>query len=69
MAMSLWDHHLRLRDLEIAVTVLLEALRRGRPEFGTNVDEAVRKLRSQGEKGAIALLEGEPARAPYRRSA
>jgi hypothetical protein len=67
MAATTWDNHLRLRDLEAALCTLVEVLRPGRPELAADIDEAVRRLKSRGEQGAAALLEGEPARAAYRR--
>lgn len=67
MAMTTFDHHLRLHDLEAALCTLLEVLRPGRPELSADIDEAVRLLKSRGEKGAAALLAGEPAQAAYRR--
>lgn len=67
MAMSMFDHHLRLRDVETALCALLEVLRPSRPELSADLDEAIRRLKARGEKGAADLLAGNPTHAAYRR--
>jgi hypothetical protein len=66
MSQSLWDHHRRLEDLELA----FEALRRVvfvNPGHELALQSAVHTLKARGAKGAAELLVGDRASAPYRR--
>lgn len=64
--MNLHDQHLRLLDLEIA----LIALARGLANVGGAevLQQAIRKVRVEGAKGAEDLLRGDRASAAYRRA-
>jgi hypothetical protein len=56
MALSLFDHHRRLHDLEAALGALLEIL----PSVGVApeaIDAAAGRLRVRGRPGAAALLD------------
>jgi hypothetical protein len=64
--MNLFDHHRRLADLEIALAGLARAL----VEAGHApiVEDAIRKARAEGAKGADELLRGVLNAAAYRRA-
>jgi hypothetical protein len=66
MAQSLWDHQLRLHDLEVAIEALRGVLS-AEPRSHSALREAAQTLRSRGHKGAADLLMGERAAAAYRR--
>ena len=66
MAQSLWDHQLRLNDLELAIGALRSVLS-AEPQSHSALRDAAQTLRSRGHKGAAELLMGEPAAAAYRR--
>lgn len=66
MSQSLWDHELRLHDLELAVEALCTVLR-AEAETASVLQGAVQTLRSRGHKGAADLLIGARATVPYRR--
>ena len=65
MTANLYDHARRLYDLEVA----LEAMARTLTGDGQLplVQEAARKARAAGVRGAAELLEGQRTLAPYRR--
>lgn len=56
MPLSLFDHHRRLHDLEVAVRALLDLLIVEAPAAGESIDLAARTLRARGEAGAARLL-------------
>jgi len=59
MALSLFDHHRRLHDLEHALEAMLDLMLQagvGRPAM----DAAARRLRARGQDGAAALLTRSP---------
>jgi len=66
MAQSLWDHHRRLEDLEIAFEALRE-LFCAKPANEPALRGAAQILNARGAKGAAQLLLGDRASAPYRR--
>ena len=66
MALSLWDHHRRLEDLELAFESL-RGLISAQPDHAPGLRLAVQKLNAQGAKGAAQLLVGDRVSAPYRR--
>lgn len=66
MAQSLWDHQLRLHDLELAIGALRSVLS-AEPHSQAALRDAAQTLRSRGHKGAAELLMGERAAAAYRR--
>lgn len=66
MAQSLWDHHRRLEDLELAFEAL-RGLILVNPDNQLALRSAVQKLNARGAKGAAQLLAGDRASAPYRR--
>lgn len=59
------DHHRRLFDLEVALTTLSRALVEA-GHFGV-VEEAARRARVDGARGAEELLLGDRVSAAYRR--
>ena len=63
--MTSHDHRLRLFDLEVALTSLSRALVET-GHFGV-VEEAARKARVEGFRGAEELLQGDRVNAAYRR--
>lgn len=63
--MSTYDHHLRLVDLEVAMTSLVWAL--GQAGHSDVVNDATRKARVDGVRGAEELLQGDRTKAGYRR--
>ena len=66
MAQSLWDHQLRLHDLELAIGAL-RGLLCAEPHNHSALRDAAQTLRSRGHKGAADLLMGDHAAAAYRR--
>ncbi len=66
MALSLWDHHRRLEDLELAVGMLRELLPAD-TDGGQALQNAAHKLKTRGAEGAAQLLIGERVAAAYRR--
>lgn len=62
MAMSLWDHEQRLRDLELALQALTEIVCAD-PAARRELDRAVQSLRSAGARGAAEVLSSPVARA------
>jgi hypothetical protein len=66
MAQSLWDHQLRLHDLELAIGALRSVLC-AEPHSHSALRDVAQTLRSRGHKGAAELLMGERAAAAYRR--
>jgi hypothetical protein len=66
MSMSLWDHHQRLADLEIAFEVLRD-LASADPEKRAALHGAAYALRGRGAKGAAELIVGDRASVSYRR--
>lgn len=66
MAQSLWDHHRRLEDLELAFEAL-RGLMPVNPDNQLALRSAAQKLNARGAKGAAQLLAGDRASAPYRR--
>ena len=59
MAMSLWDHEQRLRDLELALASALEALTAHDEKRRQALREEAHRLRIDGANGAAAVLEGK----------
>jgi hypothetical protein len=66
MAISLYDHHRRIEDLEAALDALRRLIVDSAPQKAA-VTEAARKLRVSGRSGAAALLEGAALPAAYRK--
>jgi hypothetical protein len=64
--MNLFDHNRRLADLEVA----LESLARALVQAGHApiVEDAIRRARAEGVKGADDLLMGARRAAAYRRA-
>lgn len=56
MALSLFDHEQRLRDLEVSIKALLDLLLVEAPAARDAVALAARTLKSRGETGAARLL-------------
>ena len=68
MSQTMHDHQRRLHDLEAALeAVVWIATSPSAADKPAEFEEAVRKLRARGEKGAPDLLRGEGHRAVYRR--
>lgn len=63
MAMSLFDHEQRLRDLEVGLEAVVAALAADQPMVRRAVDVAAQRLRAKGETGAAGLLLNAAARA------
>lgn len=66
MTQSLWDHHRRLEDLELAFEAL-RSLMAAEPGKQVAIRNAVRNLKARGAKGAADLLTDDRTFAPYRR--
>lgn len=66
MAMSLFDHHQRLHDLEVVLCALVETCA-ANPANHALLAEARHKLRARGLRGAAELLSGDRVVAAYRR--
>lgn len=66
MTQSLWDHHRRLEDLELAFEAL-RSLVSAEPGREVALRNAARNLRARGASGAAELLTDNRATAPYRR--
>lgn len=59
MALSLFDHHRRLHDLEHAFEALLDLMRQAGVDRPA-VEAAARRLRARGQDSAAALLTQSP---------
>lgn len=66
MALSLFDHHQRLHDLEVLLGALAETFAMA-PDNRELLEEVSRKLRARGAPRAAELLTGDRRSAPYRR--
>lgn len=66
MALSLWDHHRRLDDLERVVDALRDLLPTD-ADSRQALQAAAQKLKTNGAEGAAQLLVGDRVTAPYRR--
>lgn len=66
MAMSLSDHHHRIRDLERAFVTALRVLTEGDDGKRQWLLEEAHRLRIDGDSGAASVLEGKLLR-PYAR--
>lgn len=66
MAMTLFDHHQRLHDLEATLCALVEAVA-ANPAHRPLLADVRQKLRTRGLRGAAELLAGDRAAAAYRR--
>ncbi len=66
MSQSMWDHHRRLEDLELAFEALRGVLSL-QPSNQPTLRIAASQLRARGAKGAADLLVGDRVAAPYRR--
>lgn len=59
MAMSLWDHEQRIRDLEHALVAALHALVTDDEGRRQAIREEAHRLRIDGNRGAADVLEGK----------
>lgn len=66
MAMTLFDHHRRLEDLEMLTATLAEAFSAD-PTKREVLAEVRHRLQTRGANGAADLLAGDLVSAPYRR--
>jgi len=63
MAMSVSDHHHRIRDLERAFVAALRVLTEHDAGRRSAIREEAHRLRVDGDSGAAAVLEGKLVRA------
>ncbi len=66
MAMTLFDHHQRLHDLEVTLCALVEAVAAD-PAHRPLLADVRQRLRAGGQRGAAELLSGDRVAAAYRR--